>query len=37
MSMDIIMAHDAVDAAVDSIRERFPGTTIGRARGLRRN
>lgn len=27
----------SVDAAVDSIRERFPGTTIGRARGLRRN
>ncbi len=27
----------SVDAAVDSIRERFPGTTIGRARSLRRN
>ena len=27
----------SVDAAVDSIRERFPDTTIGRARGLRRN
>lgn len=31
------VSPQSVDAAVDSIRERFPGTTIGRARSFRRN
>ena len=32
-----IIRQQAVDAAIDSIRARFPDTSIGRARRLRRN